>query len=90
MTENISLYKNGSMAALNEIYRNMKGYTELLRNHISKENNILFKMADNVLSESEQKSLLLRFDTLDHNRPAGSKAADYESRIKTLATFYNV
>jgi hemerythrin-like domain-containing protein len=90
IADSIALYKNGNMAALNEIYRNMAGYAELLRNHISKENNILFKMADNVLSDSEQKSLLVQFETIEHNRPAGTSAVDYIDRIKSLASFYRV
>ena len=36
----------------------MAGYAELLQNHIGKENNILFRMADRALSESDHKDLL--------------------------------
>ena len=55
ISEGIALYKVGDKTALRDIYRNMQGYAELLRNHISKENNILFPMADRVLSEAEQE-----------------------------------
>ena len=58
MADNITLFKSGNKAALSEIFRNMNGYSEFLRNHISKENNILFRMADNALSESDQNNLL--------------------------------
>ncbi len=46
MAENIALYKEGDMPALEQVFINMTGYVNLLRTHISKENNILFRMAD--------------------------------------------
>ena len=56
------LYKGGNLTALGKIYSNMAGYAELLQNHIGKENNILFRMADNALSESDHKDLLIKFE----------------------------
>lgn len=38
------------------------GYADLLRHHIEKENNILFEMADNVISEEEQDDLFEKFE----------------------------
>src|SRR5665811_1802272 len=54
ITENLELYKKGDKSAKAGMYQNMRGYAELLVNHIGKENNILFRMADKVLSEKEQ------------------------------------
>ena len=90
IADNITLYRTGNKAALIDIYQNMKGYAELLRNHISKENNILFKMADNVLSDIEQKNLLVQFEIVEQNRPAGTRANDYIEHIKALASVYKV
>ena len=45
----------------------MAGYAELLQNHISKENNILFRMADNALSEKDQQDLLKQFEEAEKN-----------------------
>ena len=42
----------------------MRGYIVLLRNHIAKENNVLFRMADNVLSEEEQQELFKNLQKL--------------------------
>jgi hemerythrin-like domain-containing protein len=58
---NLALYKNGHKEALKDMYFNMIEYAKLLRAHISKENNILFKMADNALTQSEQEALLENF-----------------------------
>ncbi|NUQ56949.1 MAG: hemerythrin domain-containing protein [Candidatus Paceibacter sp.] len=40
---------------------NARGYGELLREHIFKEDNILYPMADEALSESEQKEMAEKF-----------------------------
>ena len=61
MADNIDLYKSGKKEALNTVYQNMTGYVNLLRDHISKENNVLFRMADQVLSDNEQSTLLDQF-----------------------------
>lgn len=90
MDENLELYRKDNKAALQEIFRNMSGYAELLNNHIKKENNILFRMADNALSEIEQKDLLKQFEGIEQTRPEGGKANDYINRIKALAIYYNI
>lgn len=90
ITENLELYKKGDKSAKAGMYQNMRGYAELLVNHIGKENNILFRMADKVLSENEQHELLSDFEKIEKNRSEGTMAADYIGRIKTLASFYKV
>lgn len=61
MAKYIDLYRNGDKDSLKYIHENMTGYLQLLRNHIAKENNILFRMADNVLTEEENKILLQKY-----------------------------
>lgn len=43
-------------------------YTALLRAHISKENDVLFVMADRLLSGSEQAGLLDAFERVEINK----------------------
>lgn len=88
--ENIQLYKKGDLAALSGIYQNMNNYADLLRNHIAKENNVLFKMADNVLSETEQKETLYKFRQAENVGGSYSDSNDYTRRIYELASFYGV
>jgi hemerythrin-like domain-containing protein len=90
MAENIALYKRGNKEALIEIFRNMTGYSSLLRNHISKENNILFRMADNALSESDNNNLLNRFAEAEKKHLQSADSGRYAEQIKELASFYNV
>jgi hemerythrin-like domain-containing protein len=90
ISDNIPLYKNGNMAALGNIYRNMASYAELLRNHISKENNILFRMADNALSEADQQELLRLFAKAESNYSSGLSSSAYIERIEKLASAYGI
>jgi hemerythrin-like domain-containing protein len=74
IADNISLYKSGNISALGKIYSNMAGYAELLQNHIGKENNILFQMADRALSESDHQDLLTQFGEAEKNHSSGSSS----------------
>ena len=90
ISDNISLFKSGNLSALTEIHRNMNAYTGLLRNHIAKENNVLFKMADNVISESEHNQLLYRFDEAEQAHKSSSGTKDYIKMIDKLLTYYEI
>ena len=90
MAENITLFKSGNKAAIGEIFRNMNGYSELLRNHISKENNILFRMADKALSESDQNNLLNKFTEAEKSHSQLHESKTYPEQIKELASFYKI
>jgi hemerythrin-like domain-containing protein len=88
MAENIQLYKTGQLSALNLIYTNMAGYSDLLSNHIAKENNILFRMADNAFSTDDQHSLLIQFSAIDSGSGSGPSGHQYVQRIENLANQY--
>jgi hemerythrin-like domain-containing protein len=90
MTESIASYKSGNEAALTGIFSNMTGYAELLRAHISKENNILFRMADNVLTETDQISLLESFAEAERKHLLAGSVKDYPSQINDLAIYYKI
>jgi hemerythrin-like domain-containing protein len=47
--------ESGDSAARAALLDNAGGYVELLRNHIGKEDNILFEMADQALSEEQDR-----------------------------------
>jgi hemerythrin-like domain-containing protein len=90
IADNITLYKNGNLSALNNIYSNMAGYAELLKNHIGKENNILFRMADNALSDSDQKDLLKQFEEAEKKYASHFSSEDYIKKIRLLASTYGI
>jgi hemerythrin-like domain-containing protein len=88
MTEGIEAMKGGNKASIGIIYENMQGYIVLLRNHIAKENNVLFKMADNVLSENDHKELLTEFEKLEKSNYSGSVLAESIRAIEKLESAY--
>lgn len=58
-------YESGDEAATQEIVDSVRGYTQLLTEHIWKEENVLFQMADQVLSEADQQDLTERFEQVE-------------------------
>jgi hemerythrin-like domain-containing protein len=58
-------YAKGDAGAKTPLVTNALGYIDLLRAHIDKENHILFAMADQVLSTSEQARLYSAFDRIE-------------------------
>ena len=45
-----------------------RGYTALLRHHIDKENNVLFRAAERLLSEAEQSELARAFEEVEERK----------------------
>ncbi len=90
LADNISRYKQGESSALKAIYTNMQGYADLLKNHIAKENNVLFRMADKVFSTAEQESLLLDFTKVENKQENGYGKDDYVAMIENLTTVYTI
>ncbi len=88
MDENILRFKLGDQAALKTIYSNMLGYTDLLKNHIGKENNVLFRMADKAFTPAEQESLMLDFTKIENSQQSGLSKEDYSAMIDHLAGIY--
>lgn len=89
MVDQIAVYEKGDEGALNQVFQNMLGYADLLKNHIFKENNILFRMADNAFSEEDQKILLDEFDKIEKDAHPGDKAEDFIEAIKELSNNYS-
>ena len=86
--EGIKEFKNGKQGELQSIYENLGNYATLLQNHISKENNILFRMADQVFSDEEQQSLLIQFGEVESNTGVEFNHANSIQKINTLADIY--
>lgn len=90
ITTYLMAYKPGDKAAQKIIYANMQGYIDLLRSHIAKENNVLFRMADNSLSAEEQQSLLLEFDKTETAHSDQGTFVDFVAQIEDLAKQYGI
>jgi hemerythrin-like domain-containing protein len=69
-------------AATNQIAENARGYIDLLRAHIGKENNVLFPMADRALTPEDQAHLAQEFERFEAEETG---AGVHEAMLKLLA-----
>jgi hemerythrin-like domain-containing protein len=88
MTEGIVNFKEGNGASLSVIFENMQGYIGLLRNHIAKENNVLFRLADNAFSDNDQQELLTEFAKIESKGVCGIPLNDCILLIDKLESEY--
>lgn len=88
MREALEGLRDNENGAQKRLFENMSGYINLLRAHISKENNILFRMADNVLSGDEQAGLLEKFTKVEATDFAGGKIEKFINEIDVLEEKY--
>ena len=88
MIVGIATYKLGTKEALDDVFKNMQGYAELLRTHIGKENNVLFRMADRALSEADHQELLSGFDEIETTVYSNGKIPQFITEIEELENKY--
>ncbi len=88
MAEGIIIYKTDKLKGARKIAENALGYINLLTQHISKENNILFKMADNVLSPLDQQELLIQFDEAEEKELGPDVHKKYQELVNKLSVVY--
>lgn len=87
---NLILYKNNEKDSLSGINENMTGYINLLREHIAKENNVLFPMAGRILTADENKSLIERFKEFENSGVCNEGSDSCLVRLDKLAKAYNL
>ena len=80
--------KAGNMHAATSFVDAARGYVQLLRTHIEKENNVLFMMADKVLDEKEQLALFDAFERLEAEKIGVGKHEEYHKLLKELKDAY--
>lgn len=62
MVESVDAAANGDGQALSLFVRNALGYASLLRPHIMKEDQILYPMAERMMTDEDDQSLLAQYD----------------------------
>jgi len=65
LAEALARCESCDKTAKNAIIENARGYAELLDQHIFKEDNILYPMGDKVLSQSDNRELLIKFKKIE-------------------------
>lgn len=84
MRDAVSDYTAGNSEALMKFATNASYYTELMNEHIYKENNILYPMSDMHLSQEEKNIMLDDFANIENERIGTGKAEEYLRRITDL------
>lgn len=71
-----------------ELSNNMKTYIELLDEHILKENDVLFQMADKVLTAEVQEKLFDRFEELENKVIGLGKHEELHKMLEKMSAVY--
>ncbi|NCO36867.1 MAG: hemerythrin [Armatimonadetes bacterium] len=72
MAEATESYAAGDQEAKKAIIANARGFGELLIQHIDKEDNVLYVMANNLLTDSDQAELLEKFEVAEASMGEGT------------------
>ncbi|HEX2964152.1 MAG TPA: hemerythrin domain-containing protein [Syntrophorhabdaceae bacterium] len=70
------------------IIQNARSYTTLVRNHIDKENNVVFPMANEHLSTNIQDGLCERFENIEQQKVGPGRHESFRALVKKLAEIY--
>ena len=84
----LDAYKSGNKNAADALLENMLNYANLLVNHIHKEDNILFPMAERTLSVEIQNRLMLEFEKVEEEIIGHGVHEQYHDLIKQLSAAY--
>lgn len=88
LKEAIAEYQNGDEEASSKISENALHYIDLLREHIGKEDNILYVIADEVISAEKQDELLAAFDRVETEKVGAGKHEQFHKMLSELKGVY--
>jgi len=88
MSRAADAYRQGDRQSGVRFAQNARGYVRLLSQHILKENNVLFPMADQHLTEQQQEKLLADFKTVEHDRLGEGTHEKFLGMLQELKKIY--
>ena len=77
-------FKEGNKKKAKEIIENARGYIELLREHIDKEDNILYPLAEKMFTKSEKEKQLDKFKEAEISKGGNKTVSKYMELVKEL------
>ncbi len=90
ITEAIAAIRSGSNGFESHFAKNARGYGNLLRMHIQKENMILFAIADQRLSAADDESIVAGFEKIENEKVGAGKHEAYHALLRRLKDTYCV
>ncbi|HVN95193.1 MAG TPA: hemerythrin domain-containing protein [Syntrophorhabdaceae bacterium] len=88
ISQGYASYTAGDESSSKDITQNAEGYVSLMTDHIEKENNIVFVMADSRLPEQEQDELIEGFEKIEEERIGVGKHEEFHGLLKKLSAIY--
>lgn len=84
----IEEYAKGNTSASNQIIENARNYSSLLSDHIYKEDNVLYPMAEMRISKEKQDELLNEFQRVDNEKIGLDKRNELIAILNNLKDTY--
>lgn len=84
----IEEFKKGNPKVAKKIINSLDGYIMLLRDHIDKEDNILYMLADAHLSSKKQDELVKGFDKIEKEKVGLGKHEEFHKMLNKLQKIY--
>jgi hemerythrin-like domain-containing protein len=88
MAQALEAYKAGDKRAAAEVARNARGYTSLLAQHIDKEDNILYPMAEQCLAPAKDAELMREFERVEQERIGPGRHEAFHALLDRLEKTY--
>lgn len=88
MAEAVAAFKGGDPKAVKAVVQNAGLYITLLRQHIEKENHVLFRMAEAQLSKATQDELLAEFERIEKERIGEGRHEQFHQMLHDLSAVY--
>jgi len=88
LSNGIEEYSNGNTDAAKQIIENARNYASLLSNHINKEDNILYPMAEMHISKEKQDELLKEFERVNTEKIGLDKQKELIAILHNLKDTY--
>lgn len=90
MADSITEAASGDSGALSQFAEAADGYVQLLRAHIQKEDNVLFPLADNLLTEDDQRQLSDAFEKVETEHMGEGEHEKYLEIARALAEQFGI
>lgn len=84
----LARYLDDDREAVRELIKNARAYISLLNQHIEKENNVLFPIAEKNLSDEKQAELWEGFETIETQVIGAGKHEAFHKMIDSLEKIY--
>lgn len=88
LTDALSVYSIGDNGAGLVIAENGAKYVKLIKNHIAREEDVVFPLADKYLSDDTQRSLAAKFDKIDRDVIGEARRQEFMEILSTLKRVY--